>query len=442
MKSNFEQILKRIAIIDRDIAELQRLHKRLSEDRPYYKDLHIVFEKQIYDLLKEKNEILSLSIQNPPAWLTQLNGKEFTKPESHYIPENIVNFSPISPFNGDEVYQLIKQFPKTEVHLHLEACINKETLHFLFEKNEIPFDENEFHEKFNFKDLNGFIQLFFYIQSAIKEEEDFAYILDSLADYLREDNIVYAEVFLAPTRFVQNGLDFTKMMEIIIERIRDIRKEDGTDIRILIDVSRTFGLDNALANLEKVLQVSHHEEILGIGLGGAELLGPAKDYERVFRIAREAGLHCVAHAGEDDGPWSIWDSLKYLQVERIGHGTSAIQDPELIEYLKENRIPIEICLTSNLFTGKYVRKAENHPVRYYYDSGLMLCINTDDPEIFNVKLTDEYYKLYRHLNFTTEEIIDLIKKGVYSSFHPRKDKLWKKMELDIQKIQSKLQQLV
>lgn len=439
MKSNFEQILKRIAVIERDISELQRLQKRLSEDRPYYKDLHSVFQKQIQDLIQEKKEILSLTIKNPPSWLIHLNGKELPQPENHYARETIINFSPSVSFQGNEVYQLIKKFPKTEVHLHLEACINKDTLRFLFNKNEIPVDDKEFEEKFNFKDLNGFIQLFFYIQSAIKEEEDFAYMVDSLADYMREDNIVYAEVFVAPTRFVQNGLDFFEMMEIILERVRDIRKEDGTDIRILIDVSRTFGLDNALTNLEKVLKISHHEEILGIGLGGAELLGPAKDYEKVFRIAREAGLHCVAHAGEDDGPWSIWDSLKYLQVERIGHGTSAIQDPELVQYLKENRIPIEICLTSNIFTGKYVRKPENHPVRYYFDQGLMLCINTDDPEIFNVKLTDEYYKLYKHLNFTIEEIIELIKKGVYSSFHPKKEKLWKKMEADIHRIQSKLQ---
>ncbi|MCX8000832.1 MAG: adenosine deaminase, partial [Leptospiraceae bacterium] len=264
-----------------------RLQKRLSEDRPYYKDLYSVFQKQIQDLLQEKKEILSLTIKNPPSWLIHLNGKELPKSETHYVPENIVNFSPSASSNENEVYQLIKKFPKTEVHLHLEACINKDTLRFLFEKNEIPIDEEEFEEKFNFKDLNGFIQLFFYIQNAIKEEEDFAYMVDSLADYLREDNIVYAEVFVAPTRFVQNGLDFFKIMDVILDRVREIRKEDGTDIRLLVDVSRTFGLDNALANLEKVLKISHHEEILGIGLGGAELLGPARDYEKVFRIARE-----------------------------------------------------------------------------------------------------------------------------------------------------------
>lgn len=439
MKSNFEQILKRIATIERDISELNRLKKRLPDDRPYYPGLQSVFDKQIQVLLAEKKSILGLRIQNPPSWLaSHLNGKALEEPEETHVSEDVVSFSPLVPTGEGDVYQFLKKLPKTEVHLHLEACINQGTLRQLLEKNEVVYTEAEFQEKFNFKDLNGFIQLFFFIQSAIKEEEDFAFLVDSLADYLREDNIVYAEVFLAPTRFIQNGLDFDLIMETIVRRIREIREEDGTDIRILVDISRTFGLDNALANLEKVLRLNY-EEVIGIGLGGAELLGPSKEYEQAFRVAREAGLHCVAHAGEDDGPWSIWDTLRLLKAERIGHGTSAIQDPELVEYFKENRIPIEICLTSNLFTGKYVRKPENHPVRYYYDKGLMVCINTDDPEIFNVRMTDEYYKLYKHLGFTVEEIIDLIKKGVYCSFHPRKEKLWKKMESEINRLQSKFQ---
>jgi adenosine deaminase len=189
-------------------------------------------------------------------------------------------------------------------------------------------------------------------------------------------------------------------------------------------------------NLKRVIQLKH-KEVIGIGFGGAELLGPAKDFGDVFKAARDAGLHCVVHAGEDDGPWSIWDSLKVLKAERIGHGTSAIQDPRLLEYLKEKQIPIEICLTSNVFTGKYVRKEEHHPVRAYYDMGILTCINTDDPEIFNVNLTYEYFKLYRFLGFNLDEIVDLVKKGVYSSFHPNKDELWERIQDQI--VQLRLQ---
>ena len=437
MKANFEQILKRIAIIDRDISELNRLKNRLPNDRPYFEGLNSTFEQQITTLSIEKKSLLGLSVKNPPAWLiSHLNGNAVLEEnKAEEIEEEIINFSPISPTEPD-IMQFFKVMPKTEVHLHLEACINRATLKELLNKNEVEYTEEEFEEKFNFKDLNGFIQLFFFIQSAIKEEDDFTYLIDSLAEYMREDNIIYAEVFLAPTRFIQNGLNFNKIIETIVQRIREIKEDEGFEIRLLIDVSRSFGVDNAMANLERVLRIKH-EEVIGIGLGGAELMGPAKDYEPVFKLARESGLHCVAHAGEDDGPWSIWDTLKYLQAERIGHGTSAIQDPELMEYFKENRIPIEVCRTSNIFTGKYVRKEENHPVRQYYDAGIVTCINTDDPEIFNVKLSDEYFKLYQHLNFTVDEVIDLLKKGVFSTFHPRKDKLWKKIESDIRRLKTK-----
>lgn len=436
MKANFEQILKRIAIIDRDISELNRLKNRLPEDRPYFPGLQTIFDTQIQSLLTEKNSLMGLTIKNPPSWLmSHLNGHAILEDKKPNSENGLVNFSPIAPVEMDYL-QFLKQIPKTEVHLHLEACVNRETLRKLMEKNEIPYTEQEFEEKFNFKDLNGFIQLFFYIQGAIREEEDFTFLVESLGEYLKEDNIIYAEVFLAPTRFIQNGLDFSLIMETMIRKIREIKAQDGIDIRILVDVSRTFGVDNAMANLQKVLKLNY-EEVIGIGLGGAELLGPARDYEPVFKIAREAGLHCVAHAGEDDGPWSIWDSVKILQAERIGHGTSAIQDPELMRYLKENHIPIEVCLTSNIFTGKYVRKEENHPVRQYFDYGIPVCVNTDDPEIFNVRLSDEYFKLNKHLGFTTDEIVEMVRRGVYSSFHPRKDKLWKKMELEIQKIREK-----
>ncbi|MDX1958013.1 MAG: adenosine deaminase [Leptospiraceae bacterium] len=437
VKVNFEQILKRIAIIDRDISELNRLKSKLPKDRHYFPGLQLTFDKQIQTLNLEKNSLYALNIKNPPQWLSNFytNGKALTN-GFHEDEEELVNFSPIVPVEGGEIISFLKAIPKTEVHLHLEACINKEALKNLLQRNNMEVSDEVFDEKFHFKDLNGFIQLFFFIQSAIHSADDFGLLIDSLANYMRNDNIIYAEVFLAPTRFLQNGLEFTEIMDVIVDRIREIKKEDGTEIRILVDVSRTFGVDNAMANLQKVLSL-RYEEVIGIGLGGAELMGPARDYEPVFKLAREAGLHCVVHAGEDDGPWSIWDSLKYLKAERIGHGISAIQDPELMRYIKENKIPIEICLTSNMFTGKYVRKEENHPVRQYYDTGIITCINTDDPEIFGVSLTDEYYKLHKHLGFSIDEMIDLVKKGVFSSFHPKKDKLWKKMEAEIQRLKTK-----
>jgi len=427
METTFRQILERVRIIDRDVSELNRLKSRLPADRPYSPSLQLSFDKQINNLLNERISLMELPVIDAPEWI--LPGKTFDssmkealktveKTEKYPEEQDVINF--------------LRDLPKTEVHLHLEACVNKETLRFLLDKNGIEVSEEEFEGKFNFTDLNGFIQLFFFIQGAVKEPADFAYLISSLGDYLKANNIIYAEVFFAPSKFIQNGLDFEEMIEAIVSRIREIGKNDGIEIKVLVDVSRSFGPENAMNNLNRVIALKNYPEVIGIGLGGAELMGPAKDYGEVFKAAREAGLRTVAHSGEDDGPWAIWDAVKILQAERIGHGTSAIQDPELVQYLKENRIPVEICVTSNVFTGKYVRKEQNHPVRYYYDQGLALTVNTDDPEIFNVNLTYEYFKLYRFLDFSLDEIIDLIRQGVFASFHPKKESLWNRIESEIE----------
>jgi len=439
MEVQFAEILNRVSVIDRDIAELNRLKGRLPADRPYSPSLQLTFDKQINTLLNERVGLMELPVLNPPTWLFPKESGMVSTEEVTFLKERkalLAGDLSLPHPNEQDVINFIRDIPKTEIHLHLEACVNKETLKFLYKKNGIEVTDKEFEDKYNFKDLNGFIQVFFFVQGAVKEASDLGYFIDSLADYLRSNNIVYSEAFFAPSKFIQNGLDFDEMIEVMVTRIRQIEVKDGITIRLLVDVSRSFGPVNAMNNLNRVLGVKH-KEVIGIGLGGAELMGPAKDYAEVFKKAREAGLRCVSHSGEDDGPWAIWDAVSLCKAERIGHGTSAIQDPELMKYMKDNRIPIEICVTSNVFTGKYVRKEQNHPVRYYYDQGMMLSINTDDPEIFNVNLTYEYFKLYRFLDFSLDELIDLVRQGVYCTFHPQKESLWLEMEEKINSIKAK-----
>ncbi|MCB1159154.1 MAG: adenosine deaminase [Leptospiraceae bacterium] len=432
MKASIEKILDRIQSIDRDVNELNRLKSRLPLNRPYSPNVQLAFDYQINHLLSERVSLMEIVIQEPPSWIQEENKKR-GKITLHTLDEiRTADLSLEKPSEKD-VRSFIQSLPKTEVHLHLEACLDKKTLLQLIEENNIQTSEEELENVLHFEGLNGFINAFFFIQSIIKKEENLGYMVDSLAEYMRADNILYAEVFFAPSKFIQNGLNFQRMVEIIIERIREKKAEDGTDIKLLIDVSRSFGRENAMRNLEYVLELDY-PEILGIGLGGAELKGPAKNFALIFEKARAAGLHTVAHSGEDDGPWEIWDAVKVLGAERIGHAVSAVQDPALVEYLAEKQIPVEICLTSNIFTGKYVRREQHHPVRKYYDSGLLTCINTDDPKIFNVNLSDEYLKLYQYLNFSLKEILDLIQKGVQSTFHPNKEALWKTMQSKISEL--------
>jgi adenosine deaminase len=434
MKVTFEQIYKKIKNIDKEILELQNLKKRIPQNKPYSLDLHLSFDKIINDLINQKLELEQLEIENPPEDLIQnvLTVDLATASAIRAIPK------PEIEEEDKVILDFLRKLPKTEIHLHIEACISKETIIKILQEHRENFDVEEIEKLYQFKNLNEFIKLFLFILDSIKKPEDFQFIFENLKHYLIQNNIRYAEVFYAPSRLIQNGLEFREIARTLDYLAKECVLDGGPEVKFLVDVSRTFGPENASKNLKRLLEAKVDTHI-GIGLGGAELMGPARDFKDIFAQARAEGLHCVAHSGEDDGPWSIWDTVQILKAERIGHGTSAIQDPDLLEYLRDRQIPIEICLTSNLFTGKYVRRPQDHPVRRYYDMGIICSINTDDPEIFNVDLTQEYYKLYKYLNFSITEIIDLIRMGVDSTFKNNKFLMWKSFEKEIKQLREEYQ---
>jgi adenosine deaminase len=329
---------------------------------------------------------------------------------------------------------LLQEIPKTEIHLHLEALATVDSIWELMKKHKIVNNEistkEDLKKKFKITSLNEFIDLFInVVQSNFRSEDDIEYLIRDARAYLERNNIIYAEIFFAPSTFVKNGLDFNKMVKILDDGAKLIAKEDKKEVKFIIDVSRSFGVENARNNLDYTLQ-NRHDSIIGIGLGGAEAIGPARDYKKVFAKAIKNGFHVVAHAGEDVGPESIWDAVKILKVERIGHGTSAILDEELIEYLAEKQIPLEICPTSNLFTRKYVSVLEEHPIRQFFDRGLNVTVNTDDPTLFSIDLVDEYMKLANKGFFSPSEIIKMVKNNVYATFLPtrQKNKIWNDIE--------------
>lgn len=424
-----EQIYERIQDIEKDIQELKRLKARLSPNRPFSEDLIIAFDKAINDLVSERIALEDLEIDSPPQ---ELINDVLAVDVATASRISVDRLKPVLEPTADEknLIEFLRAIPKTELHLHMEACISKDTLAGLLDRNNMPYDLSEIEALYKFTNLQEFIKLFLFILDAIKTPDDFTLIFRNLRKYLEENNIRYAEVFFAPSKLIQNGIDFGELAQTLDKLARESRLEGGPDVRYLVDVSRTFGPENASKNLQRVL-TSKTNSIIGIGLGGAELMGPARDYKEVFAQALAEGLHAVAHAGEDDGPWSVRDSIELLHAERIGHGISAIQDPTLLELIQRKEVPIEICVTSNIFTGKYVRREQDHPVRRYYDDGILCNINTDDPEIFDVSLTDEYFKLYRHLNFSVTEIVDLVRQGIYTSFHTGKVQLWREHQKEI-----------
>lgn len=322
----------------------------------------------------------------------------------------------------DEFYRFLRTIPKAEIHLHAEGTIDRDTVRQLLarkpdhQKNPVDVDK-----LFSYNNLKDFITSFLYVQSLLERPADLPLIFEDVAEYLKANHIVYCELFFSPSMFLKKGFAFEEMIELVQKSISTIEARDGLRIKLIIDLSRTFGLENAKSNLEATLQFKT-PMMIGVGLGGDEEKGPAREFGEVFQTAKKKGLHVVAHAGEVVGPESIWDALKTLQVERIGHGLSAIQDPELVKYLVEKQIPIEICMTSNIITQKYVTKAEEHPVRPLFDQGVLVVVNTDDPTFFNCTIIDEFWLLHTKLKFTMAEIKQVVINGFKASFLSEEEK--------------------
>lgn len=344
------------------------------------------------------------------------------------------------PITADIFRNIITAIPKTEIHSHLEGMASVDTIWSLIKKHGLAFPgitkKSDVRNRFHITSLEEFIDLFInVIQNCFKTIDDLKLLMDDARSYLRRNNVVYSEIFFAPTKFIFNGFDFQEMIAVLDEGAKALQKQDGIIVTFIIDVSRTNGPENAMNNL--TLTLKHKtDRIIGIGLGGSEEKGPAPDYKKVFQKAKKSGLRVVAHAGEVVGPESVWDALKLLGAERIGHGISSIYDDKLVDYLAEKGIPLEICPTSNIFTQKYVTKLENHPIRRFFDRGVLVTVNTDDPTIFGVDLVDEYYMLYKHRIFSFEEIVTLIKNNVNATFLPEDEK--KKLLSSVDKAVKKL----
>jgi adenosine deaminase len=324
--------------------------------------------------------------------------------------------------------EFLRAIPKTEIHLHLEGLASRKTIWSLITKHRIPVagvnSPEDLDQRFKVKSLPEFIDLFLnVIQNSFRDESDVHLLIDDARDYLTRNNIVYAEIHFAPSAFLRIGHRFDRLVSVL---------DEGA--AALIDVSRTFGVENAMRNLE--LTLDHRvPAIIGIGLGGQEAGGPAGDFVTVFERARAAGLHVVAHAGESVGPESVRDAVEILGAERIGHGVSAVRDPSVMELLRRRRVPLEACPSSNLFTGHFVKSLHEHPIREFYEHGLMVTLNTDDPTIFGVDLLDEYARLVSAGIFDEARTLQILKNGIDATFLPPgdRDRLWSDARREIER---------
>ena len=313
------------------------------------------------------------------------------------------------------------KLPKVELHLHLEGSIPYDALWELVQKYggdpDIPTIESLM-EKFQFIDFPHFIDTWIWKNQFLRAYEDFTYIAEAVARDLAEQNIRYAEAFYSPPDFTtRHGLTTQKLTEAIRAGLNQVPE---IEIYLIADLVRDFGPESGAITLAEVQEVKDYG-VISIGIGGSEQKFPPEPYTQIYQRARELGFHTNAHAGEVAGPESIWGAVRTLKVERIGHGTHAEKDPALLDYLAEHQIPVEMCPISTVCTGS-VKAIEEHPVRRYFNHGLMVTINTDDPKMFNNTLVDEYLTLESTFGFSKAELQTLIENGIRASWQSQEKK--------------------
>lgn len=306
------------------------------------------------------------------------------------------------------------QVPKVELHLHLEEAIPHDALWELIQKyggkSSVPNFQSLI-EKFNYRDFPHFLETWSWKNRFLREYEDFTFIAEAVAQDLADQNIYYVEAFYSPSDFLRHGLQTQKLTEAIrsgLSRVPDIQ------ISLVADFCRNNGPENATRIVAELSEVGELG-VVGVTIGGSEQNYPPEPFEEAYEEARRSGFHTSAHAGEASGPESVWGAIHSLRVDRIGHGTRAIEDERLVDYIAEQRIPVEICLLSNVKT-RVVESIEKHPVRYYFDRGIPVSINTDDPKMFGNSLAEEYHILETRLGFSREEIRTIILQGIEISW--------------------------
>ena len=327
---------------------------------------------------------------------------------------------------NSEIYDFIRRLPKAELHLHLEGTIEPATLVELSQRTDSePISLAEAEALYQYADFSGFLEAFKAVTRRLRGAAEYELAAWRMLQKLAEQGVVHAEVYISVGvvyfwRKAEDAADpllFEKIFEGLERaRIRGER-ELGVSLYWIYDAVRHFTVPEA----ERVFRLaarlrSEFPSIIGIGLGGDERVAASEPFRELYAEARAAGLHLTNHAGETTGPEAIWEALS-VDSERLGHALSAIRDPELVEELRRRQIPLELNPSSNVRTGVCSSFAD-HPLRRYFDAGLLVTLNSDDPAFFGSTVENEYRLAHTVQGFTPEELKQLAANSFRASFLP------------------------
>jgi adenosine deaminase len=319
------------------------------------------------------------------------------------------------------------QIPLVDLHRHLDGNIHPELIWQLAKKHNIELPGNSLDEfrphaqiQEQTSDLLAFLQkLDFGVSVLADYDAVYQVAYDNVRD-AKQQGLAYTELRFSPYYMAMNfDLNMTELVNVVTDAVAAGSKEFGVKTNLIGILSRTFGTKKCQAELDAIL--AHKDKIIALDLAGDELNFPAPEFVGHFNQARDAGLNVTVHAGEADGPNSIWNAIELLGATRIGHGVAAIQDPKLMDYMVKHQIAVESCPTSNYQTAT-VKDLSQHPLKQFLDAGVLVCLNTDDPAVSNIDIKHEYQVAKNVLGLSDNELSTIQMNGVKATFLSEQEK--------------------
>ncbi len=317
--------------------------------------------------------------------------------------------------------QLLKRLPKVELHCHLDGSLRIDTILELAQKDkvELPtYDKTELirilTSRQRFSSLNEYLELFEITLKVLQTPHSLERAAFELIEDVADENVRYIEVRYSPILHGESGMTPEESIKAVYKGLLRGEKEFGVKSGIIVCGIRDISPEKSLRLAKLTIQFKN-KGVVGFDLAGAEENHPAKDHREAFYLILNNNINATLHAGEDFGPASIHQALHYCGAHRIGHGTRLKEDLDLMNYVNDHRITLEICLTSN-FQTQSVKHKDSHPLRYYYDRGLRITLNTDNRLMSNTTLTKEFMIANKHFGFTRHDFREITITAMKSAF--------------------------
>lgn len=315
-----------------------------------------------------------------------------------------------------QLIDFAKALPKAELHLHLEGSLEPEMLFDLAQRNkvDIPFATVEaVRAAYEFSQLQDFLDIYYQGMGVLQTERDFYDLTMAYLKRVAADNVVHVEVFFDPQGHTERGLAFDVAITGITQALTEGERDLGITSELIMCFLRHLDEDDAIKTLKAA--EPWFDQIVGVGLDSSEVGHPPAKFQRVFDMARAAGLKSVAHAGEEGPPAYVHEALDLLKIDRLDHGNRSLEDAELVKRLAQEEMTLTVCPLSNLKLC-VVSDMTKHPIKTMLDAGLRAMVNSDDPAYFGGYVNDNFKAIIEAVDLTETDIRQLALNSINGSF--------------------------